>query len=87
MAERRSSLIAIEAYLQALSRSEAEFDEWFARLKAMAGSNAAHIPPPPQLPSPPPQQQLAELTNPLTISIAQPQLPSADLARLEGDNS
>ena len=80
MAERRGSLIAIEAYLQALSRSEAEFDEWFARLKAMAGSNAAHIPPPPQLPSPPPQQQLAELTKPLTISIAQPQLPSANLA-------
>jgi ABC-2 type transporter len=82
MAERRSSLIAIEAYLQALSRSEAEFDGWFARLQAMAGANAARIPPPPQLPSPPPQQQLAELTKPLTISIAQPQLPSADLPDL-----
>jgi ABC-type multidrug transport system permease subunit len=83
MAERRSSLLAIEAYLQALSRSEAEFDGWFARLQAMAGTNAARIPPPPQLPSPPPRQQLAELTKPLTISIAQPQLPSADLANLK----
>jgi ABC-type multidrug transport system permease subunit len=82
MAERRGSLIAIEAYLQALSRSETEFESWFARLKAMAGSEASRIPPPPQFPWPP-QRQLADLAKPLAISIAQPQLPSVNIADLK----
>ena len=80
VAERQGSLIAIETYLRALSRSQAEFDRWFAGLKSMAGSNAARIPPPPQFPAPPSRQQLAELTKPLTISIAQPRLPSAKIS-------
>jgi chemotaxis protein histidine kinase CheA len=83
MAERRGSLAAIEAYLQALNRSEAEFDHWFARLKAIAGSNAAHIPDPPRWPSPVGSQQFAELTAPLTISIAKPRLPNPDAANFD----
>jgi ABC-type multidrug transport system permease subunit len=82
MAEKQASAAAVQDYLQALSRSEAQFDRWFAKLKAMAGSNAARIPPPPSLPQPPTQQQIAQLTQPLTISIAQPQLPSAGIAKL-----
>jgi ABC-type multidrug transport system permease subunit len=83
MAERRRSLIAIEAYLRSLSRSETEFDTWFARLKALAGSNAGRIPPPPQLPPPPAQQQLAQLTQPLDFSISRPQLPDINVAELK----
>jgi ABC-type multidrug transport system permease subunit len=83
MAERRGSRAAIEAYLQALNRSEAEFDHWFARLKAIAGSNAAHIPDPPRWPSPVGSQQFAELTAPLTISIAKPRLPNPDAANFD----
>jgi ABC-type multidrug transport system permease subunit len=82
MAEKQASAAAIEDYLQALSKSEAQFDRWFAQLKTMAGSNAARIPPPPSLPQPPSQQQLAQLTKPVTISISQPQLPSAEIAKL-----
>ena len=83
MAARRASAVAIEAYLQALSESEVEFNGWFLHLKAMAGANAGRIPPPPQLPSPPTQQQLAELTQPLAISIVPPQFPSADIANFK----
>jgi ABC-type multidrug transport system permease subunit len=81
MAERRGAVVALEQYLQALSRSQEEFARWFARLKALAGSHAARIPPPPQFPSPP-LRQLAELTKPLTIAIAQPHLPSINLTNL-----
>jgi len=80
MAEKRASAVAIETYLQALSRSQVEFDRWFLHLKAMAGANAGRIPPPPRLPPPPTQQQLAQLTQPLAISIVRPQFPSADIA-------
>jgi ABC-type multidrug transport system permease subunit len=83
IAERRDSLVAIEEYLRALRMSQTEFDQWFAQLKAMAGSNALHIPAPPRWPSPPSRQQLAELTQPLTISIAKPQLPPINMANFE----
>ncbi|MBV8056187.1 MAG: ABC transporter permease, partial [Deltaproteobacteria bacterium] len=43
VAEKRTSLIAIEAYLRALSISKAEFDQWLARLKVMAGAEAERI--------------------------------------------
>jgi ABC-type multidrug transport system permease subunit len=80
MSEKQRALAAIETYLQALSRSQEEFDHWFAQLKVMAGSNAVHIPAPPRWPPPLSRQQLAELTQPLTISIAKPQLPPVNMA-------
>jgi ABC-2 type transporter len=79
VAEKQRSMLAVTQYLQELKRSEAEFDQWFEQLKTLAGSNAARIPPPPQFPPPPNQQQLVELTRPLTIAIAPPQLPTADI--------
>lgn len=82
MAVKQASAAAIQAYLEALSRSKAKFDRWFAQLKAMAGSEAGRIPPPPSLPQPPTQEQLAQLTQPLTISIANPELPRVDVAKL-----
>jgi hypothetical protein len=81
MAKKEASAAAVREYLQALSRSEAQFDQWFAQLTAMAGSKAARIPPPPPLPQPPTQEQLAQLTQPLPSSIAQPQLSSARLPK------
>jgi len=81
--ERRAAAAPIEAYLQALSTSEAEFDRWFLRLKAIAGSNARRIPPPPLLPPPPTRQQIAQLTQPPAISIAPLQLPTLDIAKFD----
>lgn len=83
IAERRRSLVPIETYLQALSRSETEFDSWFARLKVIAGSKAARIPAPPELPTPPTQQQLAQLTQLPAFSIPTPQVPDVNLADLK----
>jgi ABC-type multidrug transport system permease subunit len=83
MADRQRSLLALQGYFRALSKSKAEFDRWFAQLKRIAGSKAGLIPPPPQLPLPPSPQQLAELTKPPSFSIVQPPLPSPNFAKVK----
>jgi hypothetical protein len=75
IAGRRDFLVAVETYLRALQKSEADFDRWFARLKAAAGPLAQQILAPPEWPTPPDSRQLSELAKPLTITIAKPDLP------------
>jgi ABC-type multidrug transport system permease subunit len=82
MAEKRVSAEAIEAYLEALSKSQGEFNRWFVQLKEVAGRNARRIPPAPSLPPPPSRKLLAQLTQPVVVAIARPQLPTAEIAKL-----
>jgi ABC-type multidrug transport system permease subunit len=82
MAGRRAALRAVASYLQALRVSQAEFNQWLARLQTMAGSRAAQIPPPPHWPAPPNRQQLDELTQSLTIPLPKPRPPAINIANL-----
>jgi ABC-type multidrug transport system permease subunit len=81
IAERKESLARVQVYLRALQTSQAEFDRWFTQLRAAAGSRAGQIPAPPKWPAMPDRQQLAELMQPLTISIVKPQLPVPTIAQ------
>ncbi len=80
--QRRDAVLVIRRYLTALQAAEQDLDHWFVALKAAAGSHASEIAPPPAFPAPPSTEQLAELSEPLslrrpagpTISITPPAL-------------
>jgi ABC-type multidrug transport system permease subunit len=74
-AARQSALTAVSQYLVQLRASERAFDRWLAKLKTLAGSRSADIPPPPAWPTPPPAEQLAELSKPLDFQVTKPVLP------------
>src|SRR5258708_16827560 len=58
---RHAKLIELSDYLSRLQASRAEFENWFAQLKAAAGSHAADIPPPPSVPTMPADLDLGAL--------------------------
>jgi len=58
---RQAKLIELSDYLSRLQASRAEFENWFAQLKAAAGSHAADIPPPPSVPTMPADLDLGAL--------------------------
>ncbi len=57
--QQRTKLAELHDYLSRLNVAESQFVDWLARLRAAAGSHAADIPAPPELPAPP-----AELKRP-----------------------
>jgi ABC-type multidrug transport system permease subunit len=80
---RRDAMEAVSQYLIRLQSTEHEFDRWLAALKAAAGSHAVDIPQPPAFPEPPSKAQLAELSKPIELSIAQPVLPAPVVPEFE----
>ena len=79
LAKRRDALAAVQRYLDALATSQHDFENWFATLKSIAGSQAGRIPPPPNWPAPPTPEQVATLTAPIAPStIAAPTIPPID---------
>ncbi len=57
----RAKLDQLKDYLQRLKVAQGEFENWFAKLKEIAGNRASSIPAPPTIPSPPANLDLAEL--------------------------
>ena len=49
-ADRQIKLDALKDYLNRIETAHAQFEDWFARLKAIAGSHESDIPPPPSIP-------------------------------------
>ncbi len=47
--------VPIRIYLETLEATRGDFEKWLGRLREMAGSHAAEIPPPPAFPEPPPE--------------------------------
>ncbi len=101
LSEREVILRKIQDYLAQLQSSQRAFEEWIAKLKKLAGSHAAEIPPPPTFPAPPAEPDLAELSKPITppkldatlpaslspdaFTIKIPKLPALRDANLSGD--
>ena len=50
-AARQVKLDALKDYLNQIEDAHAKFEDWFARLKAIAGSHESDIPPPPSIPN------------------------------------
>ena len=76
MSARHDVLLEVNRYMTSLQSIEHAFDQWFASLRAAAGSHSADIPPPPAFPTPPTEAQLAELSRPFEFGPpAPPQLP------------
>jgi ABC-type multidrug transport system permease subunit len=60
-AERQVKLDALKHYLLRIQVAQGQFEEWFSRLKAIAGSHEADIPPPPSIPDLPAGLDVASL--------------------------
>ncbi|HVN27456.1 MAG TPA: ABC transporter permease [Candidatus Binataceae bacterium] len=82
LARREVILRRIQDYLAQLQAAQRAFEDWLAKLKTLAGSRASQIPPPPAFPAPIEQNDLAELSRPMTpphldLSIKPPALEFA----------
>jgi ABC-type multidrug transport system permease subunit len=77
---RQRVVVDATSYLQQLQAAKLQFQEWFEHLKALAGSHAQNIPPPPQWPTPP--ADLTLLSQPLKISLPAPSTPEINPPRL-----
>ncbi|HTT75490.1 MAG TPA: ABC transporter permease [Candidatus Binataceae bacterium] len=71
---KQDAMMAVANYMHELQASRTAFGQWLAQLKTMAGSHAASIPPPPMWPVPPSAALLAELSKPVELSFAKPDL-------------
>jgi ABC-type multidrug transport system permease subunit len=60
-ATRQAKLDELKDYLNRLEAAHAQFENWFAQLKGLAGSHAADIPPPPSIPNLPADLDLGAL--------------------------
>lgn len=60
-ATRQAKLNELKDYLNRLEAAHVQFETWFAQLKALAGSHAADIPPPPSIPNLPADLDLGAL--------------------------
>jgi len=49
-ADRQTKLDALKDYLGRIDDAHAKFEDWFARLRAIAGSHESDLPPPPSIP-------------------------------------
>lgn len=74
LSRKQEAMVAVVDYMRELQASRVAFGQWLAQLKALAGSHAAAIPPPPNWPAPPSQAQLAELSSPVDLSFVKPDL-------------
>ena len=71
---RQRVLVAATDYLRQLQVAKQQFQHWLLDLEAAAGSHAKDIPPPPQWPTPP--AELALLSQPFTVSLPPPSIPT-----------
>lgn len=82
LAARRALLDELQVRLRDLRVSAATFDDWLARLRALAGRHAADLPPLPALPALPSDADLAALARP----VARPAgLPDAQITTPPSD--
>jgi ABC-type multidrug transport system permease subunit len=77
LASKQAAMTAVVDYLRKLESSRRSFEQWLARLKSLAGGFAVDIPPPPSWPSPPSEEQIAELSKPLDLSLDKTNLMAA----------
>jgi ABC-type multidrug transport system permease subunit len=66
----RAHIAIMRDYLTKLAQARAQFGQWLMRLRALAGSHANEIPPPPEFPSPPPEIEVASDMNGVGIDIS-----------------
>jgi ABC-type multidrug transport system permease subunit len=71
---RQRALVVATDYLHQLQVAQQQFQQWLLDLQAAAGSHAKDIPPPPQWPTPP--AELAVLSQPFTVSLPPPSIPT-----------
>ncbi|HTY54057.1 MAG TPA: ABC transporter permease [Candidatus Binataceae bacterium] len=77
LSQKQAILMDIQRYLIELQSSQHAFEQWLQQLKALAGSHASDIPPPPAFPKPVSEVELAELTKPVTPPKVDSTLPQA----------
>jgi ABC-type multidrug transport system permease subunit len=71
---RQRALLVATDYLHQLQVAQQQFQQWLLDLQVAAGSHAKDIPPPPQWPTPP--AELAVLSQPFTVSLPPPSIPT-----------
>jgi len=79
LSERQAILLEIQNYLTQLQSSQRAFEDWLAKLKAMAGKHASEIAPPPSFPKPISDTELAKLAAPITPPRLEQCLPAPAL--------
>ena len=80
LAAREAILRRIKSYLDQLQQSQRAFEDWLARLKALAGSHASDLPPPPAFPAPIAEGDIADLTKPIDAPPANTSVPTPAVA-------
>ena len=66
----RARITMLRDYFAKLAQARAQFGQWLMRLRALAGSHANEIPPPPEFPSPPPEIEVASAVDGVGIDIS-----------------
>ena len=66
----RARIAMLRDYFTKLAQARAQFGQWLMQLRALAGSHASEIPPPPEFPSPPPEIENSSAVDGVGIDIS-----------------